>query len=445
MTRNDETEATERVARISKRTVDAAEPTSSRFVLWDAELKGFGLRVTPSGVKTYIVRYRVGGGRTGTLRQLTLGRHGPLSPDEARKLAKQTLGAVSGGDDPAGDVVTKRAAPTLAEVSRTFLEEHVDAKRKSTTAESYRGIIDRYIIPELGSKKAIEITPTELARLHLKMKTTPVQANRTLSVIGSIFSFAAKRRLVPRGTNPASGLEKYRERGHERFLTSDELARLGETIRLAETIGLPWEVDETKPTAKHAPKPENRRTIIDTYAAAAIRLLLLTGCRLREILHLRWTEIDWDRGLLLLPDSKVGRRYVVLNSPALALLADLPRIGVFVVAGASAGTIDEKPRPDLKKAWASVSKHAGLEGVRLHDLRHTHASIGAGAGLGLPIIGKLLGHTQPSTTARYAHLDNDPLRKASDAIASHIAAAMGEASGGPEAEIIQLPDPSRAK
>ena len=426
MTRNDHLppSPTERNVRITKRVVDSLEPSGTRYVLWDAELKGFGLRVTRNGVKTYVVRYRAGGGRTGTLRQLTLGRHGALTPDEARKLAKQALGAVSGGEDPALEVATKRAAPTLGEVCQAFLDEHIDVKRKLTTAENYRGIIDRYVLTDLGSRKAVEITPNEIARIHIKMKTIPIQANRTLAVIGSIYSFAGKRRLVPRGTNPAAGLEKYRERGRERFLTNDELARLGETIRLAETIGLPWDVDETKITAKHAPKPENRRTIIDAHAAAAIRLLLLTGCRLREILYLRWSEVDWDRGLLLLPDSKVGRRYVVLNAPALALLEELPRMGVFVIASASAGTLDEKPRPDLKKAWTSVSKHAELTGVRLHDLRHTHASIGAGAGLGLPIIGKLLGHSQASTTQRYAHLDADPLRRASDRIGDEIAAAM---------------------
>jgi integrase len=148
--------------------------------------------------------------------------------------------------------------------------------------------------------------------------------------------------------------------------------------------------------------------VIGQHAAAAIRLLILTGARLREILHLRWEQIDLERGLLLLPDSKTGKKAIVLNAPAIAVLAGLPRVGAYVIAGQNAGTDHEKPRADLNKPWRSVRMRAELDGVRLHDLRHTHASIGAGAGLGLPIIGKLLGHTKASTTQRYAHLDTDP-------------------------------------
>jgi integrase len=218
------------------------------------------------------------------------------------------------------------------------------------------------------------------------------------------------------------------ERGRERFLSVIELTRLGEAIREGETIGLPYGVDETKPKAKHAPKAENRRTVIGPHAAAALRLLIFTGARLREILGLKWEWVDLERGLLLLPDSKTGKKAIVLNAPAMKVLADLPRLGAYVISGQSAGTDDETPRADLNRPWRAVAKRAGLVGVRLHDLRHTHASFGAGAGLGLPIIGKLLGHAQATTTARYAHLDIDPLRRASEHIGSQLAAAIGEAA-----------------
>jgi integrase len=181
-----------------------------------------------------------------------------------------------------------------------------------------------------------------------------------------------------------------------------------------------WKVDNSKPTAKHIPK--NQRTIIGPHAAAALRLLILTGARLREILSLKWEYVDMERGLLFLPDSKTGRKTIVLNAPALAVLSALPRVGSYVIMGDN----PEKSRHDLNRPWKLVSKHAALEGVRLHDLRHTHASFGAAAGLGLPIIGKLLGHTQPSTTQRYAHLDLDPLRRASDSIGNRLATAMGD-------------------
>jgi integrase len=181
-------------------------------------------------------------------------------------------------------------------------------------------------------------------------------------------------------------------------ITGAELERLGASIREAETMGIPWEVNEAKPKAKHLPKATNRFTRIGPFAAAAIRLLLFTGCRLREILHLKWEQVDLERGLLFLADSKTGRKTVILNAPALSVLAGLDRIGSCVVPGDD----PERPRADLKRPWEAVAKRAGLNGVRLHDLRHTYASFGAGGGLGLPIIGKLLGHTQASTTQRYA-------------------------------------------
>ena len=161
--------------------------------------------------------------------------------------------------------------------------------------------------------------------------------------------------------------------------------------------------------------------------------MILTGARLREILNLKWDYVDLERGLLLLPDSKTGRKTIVLNAPARAILSALPRIGACVIIGNDG----EKARHDLNRPWGMISKRAGLVGVRPHDLRHTHASIGAGAGLGLPIIGKLLGQLNPSTTQRYAHLDVDPLRRASDQIAGRISAAMGDTVGAP-GEVIQL-------
>jgi integrase len=219
--------------------------------------------------------------------------------------------------------------------------------------------------------------------------------------------------------NPARGINKFRETRRERFLNGDELERLGQAIREAETTGIPWIVHVANPKTKHVPK-QKRFTRIDPSAAAALRLLLFTGCRLREILHLKWENFDPERNLLFLPDSKTGRKTIVLNAPALAVLNDLRRIGPYVIPGSTT----DRPRSDLKRPWAIVTKQAGLVGVRLHDLRHTYASFGAGGGLGLPIIGRLLGHAHATTTAKYAHLDNDPLRHASEAIAARIAAAL---------------------
>jgi site-specific recombinase XerC len=199
----------------------------------------------------------------------------------------------------------------------------------------------------------------------------------------------------------------------------------GEKTTEAETTGVPWNVDVERPTAKHLAKKKNRFAKLSPFATAALRLLLFTGCRLREILNLKWENVDLERGLLFLPESKTGRKTIILNALGLAVLTGLDWLGSYVAPGDDA----EKPRTDLKRPWRAVSKRAGLEGVRLHDLRHTYASFGAGGGLGLPIIGKLLGHTQASTTARYAHLDNDPLRRAAESICSRIAAALGGKKG----------------
>ena len=431
--------------RITKRLVDSLKPNGDDYFVWDDTLIGFGVRVQPTGAKSYVVKYRAGSGRGAPARRVTLGRVGTLTPDEARALARKTLGLVAHGSDPAAVKAAERRASTLRELADVFLADHVEAKRKPTTAAHYRSLLERLVLPALGSRKAEQVTTADVAKLHTKMRDRPYQANRMLAVVGSLYAFAGKRKLSPVGFNPARGIEQYPENGRERFLTADELTRLGDAVREGEAVGLPYDIDETKPTTKHAPKEPNRRTKIGPHAAAAIRLLILTGARLREILHLKWEQVDFERGLLLLADSKTGKKAIVLNAPAVAILAGLPRVGAYVIAGQAAGSDQDKPRSDLNRPWRAIVKWAGLTGLRIHDLRHTHASVGAGMGLGLPIIGKLLGHTQSSTTARYAHLDADPLRRASEHIGSHLAAAMGDLKPRPGGEVIPMQDAHRSR
>jgi integrase len=408
--------------------VNTLKATGKEYCAWDDMQRGFGVRVMPSGATSFVVKYRAGSGRGAPVRRVTLGKVGTITPDQAREIAKRVLGAVAGGADPASEKAAERRAETVNELGALFLS-HVEAKRKPATADQYRHLLERRVLLELGTRKADKVTTADLTRLHAKLKNCPYVANRTIDVVASLYSFAVRQHLLPAAfKNPAKTVERYPEKNRERYLTFEELARLGDAIREAETVGLPWKLDETKSTAKHAPKPDQRRTVIGPHAAAAVRLLVLTGARLREILHLRWEHVDLERGVLFLADSKTGKKTVVLNAPAMAVLADLPRVGAYVVAGQDAGTDEEKPRADLNRPWRAVAKRAGLVGVRIHDLRHTHASIGAGAGLGLPIIGKLLGHAKATTTQKYAHLDVDPLRRASERIGSRIAAAMGEPS-----------------
>ena len=405
--------------KLTKNVVDRATANDSPY--WDSDLPGYGLKVGSSGVKSFFLRYRPrGAGREGVKRYFTIGRYGPLTPDQARARAKEVLGQVALGQDPAAALSEARGAVTVAGLATAFLEE-VGLKRKPATLELYKGYLDRHAVPDIGRQRADAVGRATIAKLHGKIgKRHPVVANRTLATISAMFAFGEKRGLLPTGhLNPARGIDKFPEQPRERYLTTEELERLGAALVEAETIGIAWDVDETAPNAKHIPK-RNRHTVISPFAGAAIRLLLFTGCRLREILDLRWSEVDFERGMLHLADSKTGRKSIVLNAPALATLEDLERLGDYVVAGFD----PTKPRADLQRPWELVTRRAGLEGLQLHDLRHSFASVGAGASLGLPVIGRLLGHRSTETTARYAHLDADPIRRASNTIGATIAAAL---------------------
>lgn len=414
-------------ARLTTRTVDAASAFERAFIIYDDDLKGFGLRVMPTGFKSWVIEYRpVGAGRTASKRRVALGSVTALTAAQARKIAKDMLAGVRGGADPLAERAAVKATASVAEIAARFLIEHVEKRRKATTAAFYKRAMNRHILPSLGTRKARSLVKSDVIKLHADLSDRPFLANRVIAVLGSMFTWASKSGLVPEGFNPTARIDKNPEQGRERYLSTAEIERLGAALRDAETVGIPWNVNEEGPKAKHIPKTGSRRTVLSPHAVAAIRLLILLGARLREVLHLRWSEIDFERGLLILPDSKTGKKVIILNAPAVAVLQSIPRVGEFVVAGRGPTKKgqQEQPRSDLKKSWAAIRRHAGLEGLRLHDLRHSFASVGAGAGLGLPIIGKLLGHTEASTTQRYAHLDADPLRRASNAIGATIAAAL---------------------
>lgn len=413
--------------KLTKRSVDAAEPRATRYTIFDSAISGFGLRVFPSGEKSWVYEYRPGeGGRRTAKRRTTIGKASDVTADQARRVADGLRAAVKTGGDPQSDKARQREALTVDDLAADFLRDHVSAKRRTSTKAHYEDVLRRLVLPKLGGRKAKDITRGDIARVHLAHSNTPFQANRILAIVGSMYGFGGRQGLVPEGVNPARGIERFREEPRERLLSVLELERLGIAIRQAETTGVPWTIDKSKKT-KHVPT-KLRQTTIGEHAAAALRLLIFTGARLREVLHLKWEHVDLDRGLLLLPESKTGKKTIVLNAPALTVLAKLTRVGTYVIAGESAGIDGEKPRADLKRPWAVVSRCASIEGVRLHDLRHNFAAFGASGGMGLPIIGKLLGHTQPQTTARYAHLDADPLRRAADTIGASIAAAIGEAA-----------------
>jgi integrase len=395
----------------------------------DSDLTGFELYVGTSGVRTFAVRYRSpGSGTHGPKPCVKLGRYGPLTVAQARDAAKRVLGQVAGGGDPAAALRDAKNAITIAELAEAYLRDEVEPKRSRGTFALYSIYLRKHALPEIGALKAEKVSRAVVAKLHLRIgKTHPPTANRVLATLSGLFSFGVARGLLPEVmVNPAKRIAKFKETARERFLSTEEFERLGAALREAETTGIRWEIDERGPNAKHAPKPEQRFTVVSPFAVAAIRLLIFSGMRLREVLHLRWSSVDLERGVVTLERSKTGRRAVILNAPALEILAALPRIGDYVIAGDDPA----RPRSDLHRPWALLCRRAGLEGLRLHDLRHSFASVGAGAGMGLPVIGKLLGHASPTTTSRYAHLDADPVRKAANAIGATIAAAMDGKSGG---------------
>jgi integrase len=417
--------------RISKRSVDLLHCPSDkdRIFLWDDSLAGFGVAAFATGRKIYCVQYR----QLGRTRRASIGEHGRLTPDEARSEAKKLLGDAARGLDPIATRKAARAVPLFREIADEFMRAHVAAKRKPRTYESYKTLLQLHILPAIGALRLTEIRRAHVSKMHAGA-AHPGAANRALTVVSSIWNWAAaEHEELDLSPNPVKGLKRNPEKSRERFLDNAELGRLGLALARAENEGLPYSVDETKPGAKHAPKPENRLRSIDPFAVAAIRLLLFTGGRLREILHAEWTFVDFGRGLLNLPDSKTGKKAIVLSAAALRVLAALPRIegNPYIFPGAKEGL----PRADLKLPWAAIVQTASLRGVRIHDLRHSFASIGAGRGLGLPIIGKLLGHATPEMTNRYSHLAEDPIRRAADQIGNALTAAM---SGRPSAAVLPL-------
>lgn len=402
-------------AKLTKRTIEAAAiPERGEVDLRDTDLKGLACRIRPSGERVFVVRYRVRS--TGERRVHVLGRFGALTVEQARGEAKKILGQVAQGLDPAAATRAGRDEPTLAEVAERFLDEHVRARLKPSTSRSYEEHLRAKILPKLGRKRITEISRADVSTLHHDLRETPGAANRVLATFSKLLSLAERWDLRPGGSNPCRGIERYKERRIERFLSSAELARFGEGLAdyEARTDG------------------RDRERAMRRELAASLKLLLFTGCRRGEIIGLRWEYVDLERGLLFLPDSKTGRKPVVLGAPALAVLEGLgPRADGWVISGWKRS----QPLVELRGAFGWVCDRAGIKGLRLHDLRHSFASYGAGGGMGLPIIGALLGHRSTSTTARYAHLANDPLREAADRIGATIQAHL---EGRSPARVIPL-------
>ena len=381
---------------LSNRTV-AALKVARDTVFWDRDLTGFGVRVYPSGGKVYIAQAR---GPDGPKR-MTVGRHDVLHADQARQRAALIIARIKAGEEPVPLPLAARGngGPTVADLAVRYLEEHVEVRLKPNTQRQVRGVLRRHILPALGKMPLVAIERAQAVDLQQKLCDRPVTANTAVKVLSHMYRLGEGWGMVPEGCNPCRSIEKYPERRRERFLTDTEFDRLGRVL------------DEAVDSGSASP-----------IAVAAIRLMMLTGCRKNEILTLRWTDVDLEAGELHLGDAKAGPRTVHLPPTAVRLLKTLPRREgcPWVFPGE-----DREGRfsgGGLDYVWQAVRTHAELEDVRLHDLRHSFASRALALGETLPVIGKLLGHNDIETTARYAHLARDSIHEAAERIAGSVAA-----------------------
>ena len=362
--------------KISKRTVDVLSVASGDGIFWDRELPGFGVRVYSSGRKTYVVQSR---GRGGS-RRITLGRHGELTADRARRKAARIIDRIRQGDEPVP--APPEPALTVAALAERYLEAHAAVSCSAHTAGLYRGSLNNHILPALGTIPIATVAREHVSALHLALRDTPRAANRVLMVLSKMFSLAQAWGLSPAVSNPCRFVVRYKEGKRERFLTTEEYRRVGRSLAELEA---------------------ERR--VSAHAAAALRLLMVTGCRRTEILTLRWDDVDHTAGELRLRHAKSGARMVPLTPTAQAVLAGIARVPgnpwVFAT-GQPNGHLTH-----LSKAWYRVRDRAGLDDVRIHDLRHSFASRALALGESLTMIGRLLGHRDTGSAARYAHLARD--------------------------------------
>jgi integrase len=423
--------------KLTKRFVESVKPAETDQVIFDDEIPGFGLRVLPSGVRSYLVQYR---NRQGRSRRLTIGKHGKVTAAGARKDAQRIFDAVRGGADPVAERRAYIDAPTVNDLLDRYIAEHVEKRNRPGTRAEIKRQVERHIRPQLGNHKVAAVTRQDVAKLHSGLAATPRQANLMLSICSKVFSLAELWSMRAEGSNPCRLVERNPERHRERFLTAEELGRLGPVLRRAEREGLPWTVDESKPKAKHLAKVENRHTVYPRETTAAIELLLYTGCRLSEVLNLRWRQVDFEASTIRLDETKSGRpQTVAMNAPARQVLRAMMPKGSkgspWVLP--SRGDPIERPlsKTAIEKSWRRIRRCAGIADVRLHDLRHTVGTYAGQSGANAFLVRDLLRHKDLSMTGRYVNRADDPVRSLSDQVGERIAAGL---AGQKSAKVVAL-------
>jgi integrase len=384
------------VPKLTKTAVEALKtPLNGDLVVWDEQMPGFGVRVKPSGYKTYIVQYRNAQGRS---RRMSLGAHGRITAAQAREDARILLTEATRGSDPAEQKARGREVPTISDICERYLTEYAEPQKKESSVYIDKLMIENNIKPKLGKRLVNDVSRADAIALHSGLKATPYHANRVNALFSKMMNLAERWGLRPDGSNPCRHVEKFPEKTRERKLTPDELKKLGETLEKVE-------------------KEEEELTSV----IPAIRLILFTGCRRSEILTLRWSYVDIHNKCLRLPDSKTGAKVVPLNQPAIEVLESLKdNDPEWVIPGRKKNA----HLVNLSKPWRRIREKAKLEDVRIHDLRHQFASTGVDIGEPLFLIGQGMGHHDSATTERYSHAGADSIRETSERIGQHLASAL---------------------
>ena len=383
---------------LSNRTV-AALAVERDTVFWDRNLTGFGVRVYPSGGKVYIVQARE---RTGEKLpgRVTIGRHDVLKAKEARRRAALIIARIRAGEEPLPLPLAAMAngGPTVADLAARYLEEHAAVRLKPGSQTLVEILIRCHILPALGGMPLAAVEQRHVIELQQALSAQPVTANKVVKLLSNMYRLAEGWGLASEGRNPCRSVEKYPERSRERSLTDAEFDRLGQSLDEALEGGA-----------------------VSPLAVAAIHLLMLTGCRKSEILTLRWTDVDPEAGELRLADAKSGPPHGPASAGGGGASGDAAASGTTGPWVFPGGDRDGRLRGGLDRAWHIVRASADLEDVRLHDLRHSFASRALTLGETLPVIGKLLGHSDIETAARYAHLAQDPIHETAERVAGSIA------------------------
>lgn len=383
------------MSRLTKKIIESSPLKAKPYFIFDTSIKGFCVRITPTGNRTYYVQYI----KNKKVKRFAIGNHGIITCENARDKAIKLLASIKDNFDPQHDKQQKNNELTLSELSQRFMDEHVKLRCKKTTQINYNLTLNKHILPKIGHLKITEITRKDVADLHHKLHHSIYTANRSLEVISKMFNLAEMWGLRPDHSNPCKHLKKYPEKRRERYLKKEEALRLGNIL------------DEMK-----------RYPDENISAIYCIQLTLLTGCRVGEIRTLKWEYIDNENYAFNLPDSKTGAKIVYVGNVVISLIEEIknhparPSNNPYVIWGREDGSC----LYNIQKPWRRFRKLADLDDLRIHDLRHSFASFAISSGMSLEIIGKLLGHKVVQTTARYAHLMAEPMKEAASSVSNEL-------------------------